>query len=231
MSVKLPLMMLMTPPVVGGGGPTVTAIETIVRPFTSAGSDSATITTSLLTTDRVVVIIQKSTTIATQGVSGLGATWTQDVVQSSSLDFSCFSASGVTGTGTVTVTGLNTVPAAVTVLVLRSSSGSAVTFLNGNQTGATLGSGGTVSTSSGTATAGALVIGAAYSTGGTTLTFPHGSSSPSGGWSTVRNSFDATSVDTAAVISRNVTSSTSITLVASPNASAVVSVARAAYIP
>lgn len=212
----------------GGGGATVSAVETIVRPSTTSGSQTVDITTTLLTTDRVVIVVQKGTSTATPTPSGLGATWSTDVVNSSSIDFYVFSGSGVTGSGTVTISGLSTQAAFVTAFVLRSSTGTAVTFQNGNvNIGATAGEG-TLATTTDTAAAGAFVIGSGWLQTGTP-TFPHGSTTPASGWSTVRDTTAGTAVNK--VIAQTLASSASVGLVISPDVNASAAVARAAYIP
>ena len=213
---------------VAAGGPTVSVIESVARPFTSSGSDTVSITTTLLTTDRVVIIVQKGTLTGTPSASGLGGTWNTDLFSTAAVDYYIFSTSGVTGTGTVTVSGLSTAPAAVTGLVLRASNGAAVVFLNGNMNSGAVAAAGTLATSSASNTAGALLIGSCRSDSGT-LTFPDASSTPNSGFTTVRNTFDATSSDTKIVITQTLASTTTVQLAGSPSAVTSLVVVRAAY--
>jgi len=186
---------------------TVSAVETIIRPHIAASSDTVTITTTLVATDRVVIIVSKDSTAGTPSASGLGGTWVADVANTSTVDLYVLSAAGMTGTGVVTVNNMG-VGGYLTAFVLRSDVGNAVRFTAGNAANGNSLTG-PLGTSSATELAGSFVIGAAYiSVSGGTGVFPEASSSPSSGWTSDRAS-------TSYVIHRILTGDTSIAVVAS----------------
>jgi hypothetical protein len=160
---------------------TVNIIETLGA-SESGGTAAVTITTSLVSTDRVVVACVKSTTSGTVVVSGFSATWTNNAFHTlSGADVNILSASGMTGTGTVTVNGLNT-GGDMVVYVLRSSVGNAVVYSvgSGNGTASTAAST-VVTTSSNSALAGSMLFMAGTVTAGN-ITMPATGASPSSGW-------------------------------------------------
>lgn len=169
---------------------TVQIIETIGGAVAAAGTGSPVVTTSLLATDRVVVVVSKQSTSGTPSVSGLGGTWTNHVANTAAQDLYIISTAGVTGGGTLTILGYSSAGDYV-VYVLRSSIATTPYLTSGtsnNVTGATAGT--LVSLSAVAVSAGGLVI-AAGSVSNGTMDFPQASSDPAGGWTTDRTGSNA----------------------------------------
>lgn len=150
------------------------------------GTATPAITTSLVSTDRVVVVVQKGGTAGTPSASGLGGTWVTDVSITSTYDEYIISTSGVTGTGTVTVS-VGSSAGDYQLYVLRSSVSNAVVFVSGSGNQASAAGGGTLlSLTSSSVSAGSLwLVGGNVGSG--TLVFPHSSSSPNSGYTTDRS--------------------------------------------
>ena len=160
---------------------TVNIIETLGA-SESGGSASVSVTTTLTGNDRVVVAIVKSTTTGTPTASGFSATWTNNAFYTlSAADVVFMSASGMTGTGTVTVAGLST-GADIVVYVLRSSVGNAVVYSVGSGAGnASIAANTALTTSSNSALAGSMLFMAGGVNAGN-ITMPYTGASPSSGW-------------------------------------------------
>jgi hypothetical protein len=136
-------------------------------------------------TDLIVVVVSKTSTAGTPSVSGLGATWTTVLAQSTTRDFYIFSTSGTTAGGDISINaGVGSV---ISVHVFRSSLGdtpsvhyAAVSpWLQATSDPADEVSGATVA-----APSGSMAVGFGAHTGGTS-TFPASGVVPSSGWSTL----------------------------------------------
>lgn len=163
---------------------TTTAIEILHGQTPVNTAATPTITTALVPTDRVVVVVVKNATTGTPIVTGLGATWVGDVVQSSGADLYIISATGITGGGVVTVNP-NSIGfvAEWAVYVVRSDAGVASTKSFGAGVTASISpAGAIVSTlAAQSSLAGAFVVAAGWVSSGT-IDFPQASSTPSTGW-------------------------------------------------
>lgn len=167
----------------GGGGVTVSAIEVIGTSLPGSVDATPTVTTSLVSTDRVVVVMLKRSTASGPVISGLGATWNPDAALTSTADTNVWSATGITGGGTITVSGLGTGQSDVIVYVLRASSGAATSLVNAQTLTFGAAVSGTVRSATGASTtAGAFVIGAGWVSAGT-IALPT-SATPASGWTT-----------------------------------------------
>jgi hypothetical protein len=166
-----------------GGGVTVSAIEVIPVSLPGSVNATPTVTTTLVANDRVVVLSLKQATAGTPAITGLGATWNLDASLTSTADTYIWSATGVTGSGTITVSGLSTGPSDVIVYVLRASSGAAISLVNAQTLTFGAAAGGTVRATTGAAaTAGSFVTGASWISAGS-ITLPS-TSTPASGWTT-----------------------------------------------
>jgi hypothetical protein len=165
------------------GGPTVSAVEVLTGSIAASGTGTPTITTSLASTDMVVVVLLKSTTSGTPGVSGLG-TWTNLQAGTGTRDHYIWTMTGVTGGGSITITP-NGPASDYVVYVLRRSDAAAVTaFGSGKIDNSFISTNTQISVADiNSATAGMFVIGVA-SPGAATLTFPHANMLPASGWTT-----------------------------------------------
>jgi len=196
-----------------GGGVTVSAIEVLPASLAGSTSGTPTVTTSLVSTDRVVVALLKQATAGTPSISGLGATWNIDASLTATADTYIWSATGITGGGTITVNPNSTSPSDLIVWVIRASNSASVSLVNAQTLtfGAAVAS--TVRSTTGAATtAGAFVAGAAWVTAGS-ITLPT-SSTPASGWTTDHTSGTAVkaisqTLSSGATVSVGVTSSAS----------------------
>ncbi|MDR6907460.1 hypothetical protein J2X63_003168 [Agromyces sp. 3263] len=199
--------------VVGGGGVTVSAIEVLHTSLPGSVNATPTVTTSLVPTDRVVVMSLKQNTASGPGISGLGATWNADAALTTTADTNIWSATGITGGGTITVTGLGTGPSDVIVYVLRASNGAVSSLVNAQTLPFGAAVAGTVRSTSGTAaTAGSFVAAASWISVGT-ISLPT-SSTPASGWTTDHTGSTnvkaiSQTLSTGATVSVGVTSSSS----------------------
>lgn len=215
-----------------GGGPasTVDIIETVEIATTTSGSGSGAVTTTLQPNDRVVVITTKASTSGTPTVSGLGATWANDIANSASMDLYVASASGITGGGTVSISGLGlSNDGDVTIFVLRSSRGNAVTFANGNAANnGTAAANAVTSTTAGTAPSAGCLAFAVGQVGGGTITFPATGTAPSSGW-TIARTTQTNGFDRRRILHQKIGPGASIQAAVSSDATSAHAVARAAY--
>lgn len=167
---------------------TVNAVETLTGFVAALGTGSPVITTSLVPTDRVVVLVLKDGTSGTPLVSGLGATWSNLFIETSVRDFYVISTTGVTGGGTLTINGF-TSSGDYIVMVLRSTlpgvTPSFLGYLNPSWMLISVGPG-TVKTSGALQVpAGSFVVGVGNAAAGT-ATAPTTSSQPAAGsWTAV----------------------------------------------
>lgn len=163
---------------------TVSSVETHSGAIASLGSATPTITTSLVPTDRVVVLLMKSATAGTPSVSGLGATWTTLQAGIATKDHYMFTATGVTGGGTVTVS-VGSASGDYALWVLRSSVSASITTFGSQRIDSGFIAANTAiqTTDISTALQGMFAC-AAASVGAGTITFPHANMLPASGWST-----------------------------------------------
>lgn len=215
-----------------GGGPasTVDIIETVEIATTTSGSGSASVTTALQPNDRVVVITTKASTSGTPTVSGLGATWTNDVANTAGLDLYVASATGISGGGTVNLAGLGAATdGEATIFVLRSSVGDPVVFAGGNAANAGSAAAGAItSTSAATAPAGGCLAFAVGAVSNTAITFPAAGTVPSSGWAVDRTT-QTGGIDRRRVMHQKVAAGGSIQATVTASGFAAHAVARAAY--
>lgn len=162
---------------------TVEIIETIPGSASAGTTASASITTSLVATDRVVVSVARTGVTGAPSVSGLGATWAVDASITSARDTYIFSAAGAIGGGTVSVTAGSTYPADFTVYVLRSSAAVTPHLVSGDAgwSGSQTANVPYALTPSTVADANSIVIACGSATPGL-VTFPAAGSSPASGW-------------------------------------------------
>lgn len=162
---------------------TVSSIETFNGAI--AGGDSAvlTVTTSLVPTDRLVVILLKSSTTSTPTVTGLG-TWS--VLQSMVVtrDTYLFTASGITGGGNVTISP-GTPSADYVMFVLRGSGGEQVNVF-GSQIARTTTGGTTTTADISSALTGMFVCVGGNADPGAGVVLPGAGTLPLAGWTTTR---------------------------------------------
>ena len=198
-------------------------METNGGTIATFGSATPAITTTLASTDRVVVIVSKAGSAGTPSVSGLGGTWVTNVSNATTFDLYIFSTSSVTGTGTVTVN-VGSSAGDYALYVLRSDVANAVVFTNGAATNVAAASGGaTLSLASASTLAGSMHLVAGYASGGV-LSLPHSSASPNTGFTTDR------SIGTNGLyLSRSVPADESITAVMSSDIPYNGALARANY--
>jgi len=161
-------------------------METIGGAIAAFGSATPAVTTTLVTTDRVVVVVSKNGSAGTPSVSGLSGTWVANVTNTSTFDHYIFSTGSVTGTGTVTVN-VGSSAGDYLLYVLRSDVSNAVVFVNGGANNVAAANGGVLlSLSSASTSAGSLHLVSGYISGGT-LSLPESSSSPNSGFTTDRS--------------------------------------------
>lgn len=171
--------------VVTGGGPTISAVEVIPSDVAANTTAVLAVTTTLRASDRVVVMLLKSSTAGTPSISGLGATWTAHIASGTTLDHNLWSATGLTGTGSISVASGGTSSVGDCIAwVLRSSSDSAIVLHGSTEAVSSAATAGvTTSTPDITGcTAGMFAVGGALTTSGAALTFPHGDTVPPSGW-------------------------------------------------
>jgi hypothetical protein len=210
--------------VVGGGGVTVSAIEVIGTSLPGSTNATPTVTTSLVPNDRVVVVSLKQTTASGPSVSGLGATWNVDSALTSTADTNVWSATGITGGGTITVAGLSTPPSDVIVYVLRKSDGSAISLVNAQTLAFGAAVAGTLRSAAGqAASAGSFVIGASWMNNGT-IALPT-SSTPASGWTT-----DHTSGTNVKAISQTLSSGVTVVVGVTSSSSFTPTLVQAIYL-
>lgn len=160
---------------------TVSAVEVLSGPIATAGSATPTITTTLRASDRVVIALIKVGTAGTPSVSGLGATWTAHQSGTTTTDHFLWSASGITGGGTVTIT-VGSAAGDYVIWVLRSSVDQSITHHGSGKADGGVSANVSIQTADITSSdTGMYAVGAAFAVSGT-LTFPHGNSLPSSGW-------------------------------------------------
>lgn len=158
---------------------TVSSIEVIAA--TSGGTGTPTITTSLVSTDRVVVLLAKVGPTGTPAVTGLGATWVIDASATTTHDHYVFSATGVTGGGALSITAS---AGDYIVHVLRSSVATTPYLVSAQSTTYAFAAAATVRTLTGAAAAaGSMVLGTARVSAGT-IDFPRTGTTPASGWTT-----------------------------------------------
>lgn len=168
------------------GGGTIDAVEILTGAIAASSSGTPTVTTTLRPSDCVVVALIKSSTTGTPSISGLGATWTNHQAGTSLFDHYLWSASGVTGGGTVTIN-VGSASGDFVVWVLRSAIDSPITAHGTSKGDGTTGAGVSVqATDIASATTGMFAVGAAVVTSGT-LTFPSADNLPASGWTTDRD--------------------------------------------
>lgn len=170
---------------------TVSIAETLDGAIATSGSAVVTITTALVPTDRLVVMVVKSSTAGTPSVSGLG-TWTTLQAGTSSLDHYLFTTTGVTGGGNITIS-VGSAAGDYVALVLRSTVSASVT-VHGSAKFDTIPAANTATQAADITAAltGMAVFASAGATGGT-LTFPHATALPSSGWTTGRTGTNSNS--------------------------------------
>lgn len=202
---------------------TVSIIETIGGTIAAFGSATPTVTTTLATTDRVVVVISKTGTAGTPSVSGLSGTWVADVTNTVTFDHYIFSTGSVTGSGTVTVS-VGSAAGDYMLYVLRSSVSNAVVFVNGAANNIAAATSGTLLSLSAASTSnGSMHLVSGYAGAGT-IDIPHSSASPNTGFTS-----DRTVGSGLKYLSRAAPADESITVVMTANTAYNGSVARANY--
>ena len=164
---------------------TTNVIELIHGTIAPSATGSVTITTALVPTDRVALVVVKNTTSGTPVPSGLG-TWTTHANLGSPMDVYLYSTTGVTGGGTFTITISQPSSSEYAAYVLRSDTGLATTPTIPSMTSGSVVTG-TINTPittlpAGTSPAGSFVIAVGWGVIGSTISFPHAASVPSGGW-------------------------------------------------
>lgn len=158
---------------------TVTAIETHFGAIAAGASAVVSVSTSLVATDRLVLVLYKTSTTGTPSVTGLG-TWSVLEQVIVTRDSYLYTMTGATAGGNLTITPTS-LAADYALYVLRGGGGQVDVF--GSEQGYT--SSGTASETPAISGAlgGMFVVAAVAATAGATITFPAGTSVPSSGWS------------------------------------------------
>lgn len=163
----------------------VSSIETLDGTNAASTSATVTVTTSLVPTDRLVVLYVKSGVGGVPVISGLG-TWTNLQSHTITRDAVLVTMTGATGGGNVTINpGTSGASGDYVLFVLRGSGGGQVDVF-GSQS-ARVSSGGAATTADITsATAGMFVCASGTVDPGAGVVFPGASTLPASGWTTTR---------------------------------------------
>lgn len=196
---------------------TVSVVESQNGAIATSSSATVTIATSLVPTDRLVVMVMKVSTAGTPSVSGLG-TWTTLQAGSSSLDHYLFTTTGITGGGNITVS-VGSAAGDYVVFVLRSSITASITVHGSGKFDSIPAANAASQVADITGGLTGMFVCAAANASAGTLTFPHSTALPVGSWTTARVGTNTTSK----FISQTLAANTTVRVPAS--ASAIASVA------